>query len=232
MLPAVLFAVIAQSVTHTVVAESTRIATTTPAAHAYDVLTFATKLLLAFSAFWLATSKVVKPLYQWWRSYGDARRRALATEMREILKPELDKLTLISTCNDRLDVVILRQKALFVDIDDFLHVARNNSDRLDEVNELLDAVGFSTDRRGNDERRKRVEDLLNGLAERQRARRRLAEAETEIEERVERAERDRVNANALRALDVLSPEPTRRRRSDSRDDSGDQSKQSNSRDDT
>lgn len=186
----------------------------TPGAHALDVLTFATKAALAFAAFWVAMSKIVKPLYKWWREYGDARRKALAAEIREILQPELEKLSLISSCNSRLDVVILRQKALFVDIDDFLQVARNNTERVDEINGLLDVVGFSTDRRSDDDRRRRIDVVLNALTERQKSRRRIAEAEAEIEARVERERAGSPLANTLKAFDVFDDERGARGRTD------------------
>jgi hypothetical protein len=141
------------------------------------LLDFIARVAAVLVAVWAAAEKVAKPTLEWRRRMHDERRKELAIEIREILKPELDRLEKVGLCTDRIELVLQRQSALFQDIDDFLHIAHTNVDRLDEVNELLNAVGFSSERRIDDAKRAQVADLLAALRDRQRARRRALDAE-------------------------------------------------------
>jgi hypothetical protein len=143
---------------------------------AIDFADYAARLAAAAIAVWGLSEKVVKPFTEWRRRMTEERKRALAIEMREILKPELDRLATLGQCADRIELVLKRQGVLFEDIDDFLEIATNSRDRLDETNELLDEV-FHLERRVNSERRAHIDMLLVSLARRQSDRRREASAD-------------------------------------------------------
>lgn len=132
-----------------------------------DVLDYGARLTVSLVAIWAFVEKIGKPYSTW-------RRRRLAEELREILKPELENLAAMKKCTDHIDLVLTRQDALFRDIDDFLVIARTNTERIDETNDLLDEI-FHLDRRVNTERRVKIDELLNTLARRQQERHRHAE---------------------------------------------------------
>jgi hypothetical protein len=138
---------------------------------ALDVIEYGAKVAIALAAIYALVERIAKPYYAW-------RKSRLAIEIRDALKPELERLDRLGICADRIELVLERQKALFSDIDDFIKVASTNTERIDETNDLLNAVGFSSDRRDDSERRARVEQLLRDLADRQKSRRRL---ESEID---------------------------------------------------
>lgn len=131
---------------------------------AADVLDYAARITVSLVAIWAFVEKVGKPFASW-------RRKRLSSDLREILRPEFDRLERLGTCADRIEVVLVRQDALFKDIDDFLTIARTNTERLDETNELLDEI-FHLDRRVNTERRAHIDELLNALARRSQERQR------------------------------------------------------------
>lgn len=141
---------------------------------ALDVAEWAAKLAAAVAAVWAIVEKVGKPFSDW-------RRRQLALAIRDVLKEPLDQLEALADREkeifELLTRVFARQDQLFKDIDAFIAIASTNKDRLDEINELLDALGFTSDRRGDSDRRDQVEALLRDLAARQRARKRHDEAE-------------------------------------------------------
>lgn len=134
---------------------------------ALDVLEWGAKAALALLGMWGFLEKVAKPYTTW-------RRKHIATQIREALRPELDRMERLSGCADRIELVLRRQDHLFKDIDDFLVVARTNTERIDETNDLLDEV-FHLDRRVNPERRAHIDSILAGLARRQQDRRRDAD---------------------------------------------------------
>jgi hypothetical protein len=94
---------------------------------------------------WAFIARVLKP-------YHDHRREALARTIREVMMPVL--------------------APILEDHDLLLEIALDNRDRHDEVNELLDALGFTTDRRTSEERREEVAQMIHLLSDRRRARRR------------------------------------------------------------
>lgn len=133
---------------------------------ALDLAEWLAKLGGVIAAVWAAVEKIAKP-YQTWR------KQRLANEIRASLVPELGKLEKLSICTDRIEIVLDRQTVLFDDIDSFLHVAQTNTDRIDETNDLLDAVGFtSLNRRVDDARRQQIDEMLTALRDRQQARKR------------------------------------------------------------
>jgi hypothetical protein len=137
-----------------------------------DVLEWGGKAAVSLASIWGFVALIAKPFMEWRKRRDGERRRELAVEIHDILKPELERLEKVGLCADRIEMVLQRQSALFSDIDDFLSIAHTNVERLDEMNDLLDAVGFSTDRRVDDEQRAHVAHLLSTLRDRQRARRR------------------------------------------------------------
>jgi hypothetical protein len=136
-----------------------------------DVVEFGSKSALGIGSVWALLEKVIKPFYEW-------RKKHMANVIREILKDEL--ATINHVAQDRKDFVEVvtrvfdRQGILFDDIDQFIEVSNDNRERVDEVNELLDAIGLSAERRMDPDRRKRVDTLLANLEERRVARARMA----------------------------------------------------------
>lgn len=138
-----------------------------------ELADYLARVVAAVGGLWVFVEKVAKPYSEWRKKREDERRKALALEIRDILKPELEQLAQLPACTERIEVVLLRQSALFEDIDAFLHIAGSNTDRLDEVNDLMDAVGFTSgDRRVDDERRVEVQRMLGSVRGRQTQRRR------------------------------------------------------------
>ena len=95
---------------------------------------------------WGFLAKVGKPFIEW-------RRRKLVEIMRDVLRDELGKAQ------------------LFADLDSLIKLASDNHERLDEINDLLTAMGVGNDRRGPD-RAKDAREILERLSERQARRRR------------------------------------------------------------
>lgn len=137
---------------------------------ALDVAEWSAKLAAAAAAVWAIVEKVGKPYAEW-------RRRQLAAVIRDVLKEPLAQLEALDDREkeifELLTRVLARQDQLFRDIDAFITIATTNKDRLDEMNELLDALGFSSERRMDVDRRERVEQLLRDLSVRQTARKRF-----------------------------------------------------------
>jgi hypothetical protein len=94
---------------------------------------------------WAFIARVLKP-------YHEYRQAQLARTIRAVVEPMLKP--------------ILRDHDVLVDI------ALDNRERHDETNELLNFLGFTSDRRTSDERREEVSEMVHGLAERRRERRR------------------------------------------------------------
>lgn len=95
---------------------------------------------------WGFLAKVAKPFIEW-------RRRKLVEIMRDVLRDELGKAQ------------------LFADLDSLIKLASDNHERLDEINDLLTAMGVGNDRRSGD-RAKDAKEILRLLGERQARRRR------------------------------------------------------------
>lgn len=137
---------------------------------ALDTLELWAKIAGALTVIALFILKILKP-------YQDWRRKSLAELIREVLKAELEKLDGLTEREDEvfraLGRVLARQTELFVDIDSFLDIAGDNRERIDEINELLDLEGFtSLERRNGHDRIVRVDEVLEGIRDRRKARRR------------------------------------------------------------
>jgi hypothetical protein len=98
---------------------------------------------------WAFIARVLKP-------YHDYRQAQLARTIREVMVPVLAPI------HDDHDLLI--------------DIALDNRDRHDETNELLDFLGFTSDRRTTSERRDEVAQMVTTLAERRRVRRRSTDA--------------------------------------------------------
>ena len=112
---------------------------------------------------------IVKPFIEW-------RRESQARMVRDVLAPELEKMhRIIETedgCARRMEVVLHSLREFFGDHDHLIAIATDNRDRLDEFNDLLSALGFSSERREDDERRLVIDRMITALTERRKARRR------------------------------------------------------------
>lgn len=139
-----------------------------------DVLEFLAKVAGSLGVVAAFVKGVWQPCRKW-------RQESLGKAIRAALAPELSAIAGIVTadeqCAEGLRAVTKRVGELAGDLDLFLELARDNRERQDEVAELLDAVGFSTDRRLSPERRVRGEEILNALIERRLAARRRIERE-------------------------------------------------------
>lgn len=129
------------------------------------------KVAGSLTAVWLFLARVVKPYLDW-------RRASIGRTIREALKPELEQLSAImeqeGDCATRMEQILKEQQLLFGDLDMLLDVVLDNSDRIDETNALLDAVGFAAERRTSADRTDDMIENLKRLSERRRARRRGA----------------------------------------------------------
>jgi hypothetical protein len=136
------------------------------------VIEYGGKAAVSLASIWTFVTLIAKPFLAWRRKRDVERRKLLALEIRDILKPELDQLSKLPTCTERIEIVLMRQAALFQDIDAFLHIASANTDRMDETNDLLDALGFTSDRRVDEDKRHEVQTMLDAVRTRQIERRR------------------------------------------------------------
>lgn len=131
-----------------------------------DVLEFGAKAALSVGAIWALIARVFKPLAEWTR-----KRRALA--IRAALAPELAVIAALPEREEKLDLALERQDRVFDEIDLFVTVMADNRERLDEMNDLLNAHGFaSRDRRSASERRQFADEAMAELQGRMVARRR------------------------------------------------------------
>jgi hypothetical protein len=145
-----------------------------------DLADYLVKLGTGFVAAWGIVVKIGKPAYAFRAKILERRDDALAAKIRSILDPELQDLGRLSSCTDQLETVLTRQREVFTDLDSVLHIVNDNRDRIDETNDLLNVLGFSSDRRAsNDERRAEFDQLLTKLRAHQKVRAR-AEAETRL----------------------------------------------------
>lgn len=119
----------------------------------------------ALGMFWAFLAKVAKPWIEW-------RRKSIARTVREAIGPELKAMEALiareETCAEGQEKILRRQNKIFDDVDTLLIVALDNRDRLDEFGQLLDAVGFDSDRRTDSEKRKQVDGMLSELRTRRK----------------------------------------------------------------
>lgn len=146
-----------------------------------DLADYLVRIGAGVVAVWGVVSKIGKPAYAFRAKILEKRDTALAAKIRSILDPELQDLGRLGTCTDQLETVLKRQREVFADLDNVLSVVSDNRDRIDETNDLLNVLGFSSDRRTPDtaERREEFDRMLVLLRERTKGRSR-AEAEAAI----------------------------------------------------
>lgn len=134
---------------------------------ASDVVEFLAKTGGSLALIWAFIAKVWKPYQEW-------RRRNMTMLMREVLKNELAQLSsLISReegCADKIEGLVGQISELFTEHDLLLDVVYDNRDRIDETNDLLDAVGLANERRVPP--KEEVVKMLSQLDERRKLRRR------------------------------------------------------------
>lgn len=113
---------------------------------------------------------IVKPFILW-------RREHQAKVIRDVLNPEISALNRVIAqedgCATRMERVLEKLRELFGDHDALIAIAYDNRERLDEQNDLLSALGLSSERRNDPERRKALDEIVDDLMERRRQRRRL-----------------------------------------------------------
>lgn len=130
-----------------------------------DVVEVLAKVAGALLIVWGFLARVAKPWIEWRRATKARARKELEAQMREWFSEELRSFELLAALVPRIDV-------LFQDHDLLLDIAFDNRERHDEMTDLLDTLGFTSDRRTTDERRDKVTEMVNTLAERRRDRRR------------------------------------------------------------
>lgn len=146
-----------------------------------DTIEWLAKLAGALVIVWGFLEKVAKPYGEWRRRQRERERQRMAEMVRDILREELTQLE--GVVHREGEVVRLMSEMIaiaqevFRDLDDLLKVARDNHDRLDETNLLLDETGFTSDRRKSirpeeDKTAKANAEMMEALSQRQSARRR------------------------------------------------------------
>lgn len=149
---------------------------TEAASHLMNVMEWAAKAAVALASIKLGFVALYKPIAEWRLEYVKRRKEAQAATIREVLAPELTQLRSIiddeTGCAGSMKDVLAQMRAIFGDLDMFLDVAMDNRERLDETNDLLDAVGFNADRRIDSSQRDKIAATMAELTERRRRRRR------------------------------------------------------------
>lgn len=112
---------------------------------AADTIELLTKAGGLLGLAWAFMAKVLKP-------YHERRRDQMARTIREVMVPVL--------------------QPILADHDVLVELALDNRERHDETNELLDLLGFCSERRTSDERRAKMSEMVTALADRRRERRR------------------------------------------------------------
>lgn len=134
-----------------------------------SVLEWGAKAVIALGSLKGFITGIYKPYVTWRRDHN-------ARMVRDVLEPELDALNRIiaqeNGCMTRMEEVLEQTRMIFQEFDDVLEVMMDNRERLDETNELLDSVGFSSERRTDPDRREEVQKMVDRLHERRKLRRR------------------------------------------------------------
>jgi hypothetical protein len=157
------------------------------ALHLLSAGEFLVKLAGGVAALWVSLEKIVKP-------YQKFRKGMKRDEATDALKPELEKLEELKQHHEKLyaqgrdilhgqEKILVRQTQIFRELDLIHLLAAENSDRHDETNDLLDAVGFASERRTSEqsEQRKRVSAILAALKTHKTARDRAEDPAPELE---------------------------------------------------
>lgn len=141
------------------------------AARGIALVDYFLRIVIALGGAWTAVTMIYRPLVEW-------RRKSQARAIREILAPDLAQLKAVvdheDGCASRLELVLLRLEELFSDHDDMVKIVVDNRERLNENNDLLNAIGLTSnrDRREDPEHTEKIDGLIDALDERRRRRRR------------------------------------------------------------
>jgi hypothetical protein len=111
-----------------------------------------------------------------WKPYTDWKRKQLAEMIRAVLKEELTDVGQLKTGQEEIMTHIRKLErqveTLFNDVDSFIEIATDNRERHDETADLLNAMGLSSDRRVDPDRREHIDGLMSGILDRRKSRRR------------------------------------------------------------
>lgn len=117
---------------------------------------------------WGFVAKIWMPLTKW-------RDKHLAATIRDCLAPELKHVSELTDIESGWVARSVRFEKKFDDLYEMqnalLDLAIDNQERHNETNDLLDALGFTTDRRSNEDRRQEARALIDELERRRRDRR-------------------------------------------------------------
>lgn len=133
------------------------------AARIAETLTLWTKIGGALLMLWGFIEKVAKPYHEW-------RKDSLARTIAEVLAPHIEELE--ARNNIRTQSILAMLREFFGDHDRMLDVVMDNRERHDEMTDLLNAIGLSSERRTDEERRQMVDLLVGELRTRRRDRQR------------------------------------------------------------
>lgn len=128
---------------------------------ASDVLELLAKVAGSLGLLWAFLAKI-------WAPYKQRRDENLKRAIREALQSEIN---VVEALNHPEEGWKSRIERIERTLDRLSELALNNQDRHDETNDLLDALGFTTDRRSGDERRD-INQMVTELKERRHKRRR------------------------------------------------------------
>jgi hypothetical protein len=127
-----------------------------------DVLELAAKAAVALGSLKFFIETLYKPLMMW-------RKEQQAKRIREAIAPELEQMHALideeKTCTSKMQAILEGVRSVFLDHDVLIEIASDNRDRLDENNDLLDAIGLSTDRRISPADLERRRDMVKRLQE-------------------------------------------------------------------
>lgn len=143
-----------------------------------DVIEYGGKAAVSLGAIVGFFKLVAQPGMNWRAAAREKRKKEESEMIREVLKDELARLEGIcdreEAILDEYQKIVARQEQIFGDLDFLIDIATDNRDRLDEMNCLLDEMGFSSrDRRsGSEQRQEELTLIMEGLIERRKARRR------------------------------------------------------------
>lgn len=126
-----------------------------------DVIELLAKVAGSLGLLWAFLAKI-------WAPYRKRRDENLKRAIREALQGEI---AVVESLNHPEEGWKSRIERIEKTLDRLSELALNNQDRHDETNGLLDALGFTSDRRSGEERRD-IEQMVSALKERRHQRRR------------------------------------------------------------
>lgn len=127
---------------------------------ASDVLELLAKVAGSLGLLWAFLAKI-------WAPYKARRDENLKRAIRDALESEI---SVVESLNHPEEGWKSRIERIERTLDRLSELALNNQERHDETNDLLDALGFTTDRRTGDDRR--IDQMVTDLKDRRHQRRR------------------------------------------------------------